>query len=173
MGNWRDARAKELLTKLAQDSATFVRGAAIRAFANIDVNAAARLAAESNLPSSEWDPTFVSFLQRQGGGAALADAFKRTAPKAEVAQLGLQLMKDTGRREAALADRRFKAQPPRAKAARQVCPVRLLVRAPHFENRPFDSGGVPEGPHHISCITARVAVLIARFKGQERCHRAP
>lgn len=103
LGNWRDTRAKELLAKLAHDSSTFVRGAAIRAFANIDVNAAARLAAELNLPPSEWKPTFVAFLQRQDGGAALADAFKRTAPKAEVAQLGLQLMKDTGRREAALA----------------------------------------------------------------------
>jgi len=60
-------------------------------------------------------------------------------------------------REPALPRGRFEAQPSGPEAPRQIRPVRFLVRPPHFEHRPFESCGVPEGPHHISCRTARVA----------------
>jgi glucose/arabinose dehydrogenase/HEAT repeat protein len=103
LGNWRDTSAQEILTRLAGDSSAVVRGAAVRALASIDVNAAAGLATQSNLPLTEWEQTFIAFLQRQGGGAALANAFKTAAPRADVAQLGLRLMNDTGRRDEALA----------------------------------------------------------------------
>jgi putative heme-binding domain-containing protein len=103
LGAWKDNDTKALLLEVARPSAPAIKAAAIRALTNIDVDAAAQLAATSNLPASTWEEIYTSFLQRQGGGTALANAFKTAAPNAEIAQLGIRLMNDTGRRDEALA----------------------------------------------------------------------
>jgi putative heme-binding domain-containing protein len=103
LGNWKDESSKTLLLSLAHRSPDVIQAAAIRALTNIDLDAAARLAATSNLSVNHWELMFASFLQRQGGGAALAKAFHESMPAREIAEHGLRIMNDTGRRDDSLA----------------------------------------------------------------------
>ncbi|HVK59277.1 MAG TPA: PVC-type heme-binding CxxCH protein [Candidatus Kapabacteria bacterium] len=103
LGNWKDDSSKTVLLNIAHKSQDAIQLAAIRALTNIDLDAAARLAAASNLSVNYWEQMFASFLQRQGGGAALAKAFHQAPPTREIAAHGLQIMNDTGRRDEELA----------------------------------------------------------------------
>ena len=103
LAGWKDDGAKRALNAAAQDRSASVRAAAIKALVALDAAAAASVANNSKLSAEQWREIFPAFLQRQGAAAALADVFRGKAPAAEVAELALRVMNDSGRRDEALA----------------------------------------------------------------------
>ncbi|MGZ8920446.1 MAG: PVC-type heme-binding CxxCH protein, partial [Limisphaerales bacterium] len=103
VGGWRDERARSVLKKASQDAAAPVRVAAIRSMVGVDPSEAANLAVSAEISAEHWREIFMAFLQRQGGATALAAAFREKAPARNVAEIGLRLMNETGRRDEALA----------------------------------------------------------------------
>ena len=103
LGEWKDQEAQRLLESFVKDDSASVRSAAISALAGINLDLAARWASEVKLGADHWRELFAAFLQRQGGAAALAKVFEARRPEVEVADVGMRIMNDTGRRDEALA----------------------------------------------------------------------
>ena len=107
LGDYSNATAKGALQASAEnETQAAVRTAAIIALANSDAANAARLAVAllaDPASASGWNELILAFLQRKGGGRILADALALKPPAAKAAELGLQLISRTGRRDEKLA----------------------------------------------------------------------
>lgn len=99
---WKDGVVESLLVDLRNDPSAALRASALAALATIETAKAAAFASEADLPAELWPEVFISFLQRQDGGAVLAEAFTRRRPSAGVAEVGIRVMNETGRRDEAL-----------------------------------------------------------------------
>jgi putative heme-binding domain-containing protein len=102
VGEWKDGEARGMLATLAKDESAAVRAAGISALAAMDLDAAARLASETELGPALWAKVFTAFLQRQGGAVALATAFDAKKPEQAVAEVALRVMNESGRRDETL-----------------------------------------------------------------------
>ncbi len=99
MTGWRDSNITRMLQRLAADPSAPVRTAAIAALTEIDLDSAAKLATEGKILAEDWPTLFEAFLQRKGGAAALAKAFAKKSPEANVASVLVRIMNETGRRD--------------------------------------------------------------------------
>jgi putative heme-binding domain-containing protein len=111
LGETGTGAAVEILRQLDNSQQPYaVRSMAVAALAQVDVKDAARRAAEllSQGPATDdpaqSDPSklFDAFLQREGGGEALAAALKGKKIPTDVAKLGLRYVNTTGRDDPAL-----------------------------------------------------------------------
>lgn len=102
LAGWKHDEVTHTLNSLTADNSAPVRVAAIAALAQTEVDAAARVAARTELSVAEWIDLFDAFLQRKGGTAALAKEFERKAPDPNVAVGILRVMNETGRRDEGL-----------------------------------------------------------------------
>src|SRR3989441_834935 len=94
---------EKILSRLASDPAPPVQSAAIAALCGLNLDAAARFASASFAHLNDEAglvEVFASFLQRQGGAAALANALAAAAKPTtkRAAEIGLRLMSASGRR---------------------------------------------------------------------------
>jgi putative heme-binding domain-containing protein len=91
----------EALTSLSGGKhAPPVRAQAILGMATLDVDRAARLAAqflhEPSATAAPLDPLFAAFVQRKGGSAALAQALDKEKPAPDAARIGLRVLVELG-----------------------------------------------------------------------------
>jgi putative heme-binding domain-containing protein len=101
--------ARDALSKLsATDTPPTVRGAAVAALANVDMDAAAAGAASflagAGVADADIAELFHALLKRKDAAPALVKAFAANRPAADAAKIGLRVMSATGQRDAALAD---------------------------------------------------------------------
>ncbi len=99
MTGWKDSNITRMLQRLAADPSAPVRTAAIAALTEIDLDSAAKLATEGKILAEDWPTLFEAFLQRKGGAAALAKAFAKKSPEANVASVLVRIMNEPGRRD--------------------------------------------------------------------------
>jgi putative heme-binding domain-containing protein len=102
------ATNEQLLSRLAVDPIPRVQSAAIAALCALNPDAAARFASGSLAHLNDEAglvEVFASFLQRQGGAAALAKALAAATepPAKRAAEIGLRLLSGSGRRNDQLA----------------------------------------------------------------------
>ena len=100
--------SEKILSRLAGDPALPAQSAAIAALCALNLEAAARIATASFAHLNDEAglvEVFTSFLQRQSGAAALANALAAAAkpPTKLAAEIGLRLMTTSGRRNEHLA----------------------------------------------------------------------
>ena len=99
---------KDVLVKLATgQGSTKVRLLATAALAKVDVDAAAKAAAEvlaAASPEDDSGPMLNEFFLRKDGSAKLAAALKTTTLKTDVAKRALRFMYSVGQNDAALSD---------------------------------------------------------------------
>ncbi len=98
--------SRKTLTRLAGENAPSVQGAVIAALSGFDLPSAVTLAAENFsriTDDAALNEIFTAFLQRKGGGAALASALAKNAPPKPAAEAGLRLMNAGGYRDEKLA----------------------------------------------------------------------
>jgi putative heme-binding domain-containing protein len=97
----------ELLARIAMtDRTASVRAAALAALSGIDLNGAARSAANALARMDDERAVaeiFNAFLQRKGGAEVLTAALMTEAPSAEAAGVGLRIVSASGRRDEQLA----------------------------------------------------------------------
>ena len=107
LGGFDDEASRAGLTRLAQgEPSPSVRSSAIVALSAHDLKSAASSAAALLSRTSEdaiITELVTAFLQRQRGAELLATELSGTPPSPRAAQLGLQLMNATGRRDERLA----------------------------------------------------------------------
>jgi putative heme-binding domain-containing protein len=116
---FRDDDTKNELTRFAKAGAPSLQSAALVFLSQIDVKMASEMAAEffshprervsangtesMTVADSDLTDVFSALLQRQGGAAALAKALGAAAPTRHAAEVGLQVMSASGRRDEHLA----------------------------------------------------------------------
>jgi putative heme-binding domain-containing protein len=114
MGKLNLSTGKEMLSGFASSpGSTAIRSAAVRALFEVEVDAAAKLAAElistSDLKSLDAGLILAAGLRRSGGANALASALKSTNLSPEQAKLLLRSLYSTGWTEKSLVDELLKA----------------------------------------------------------------
>ncbi len=106
LGSFGGDASRQLLIRLAGETAPSVQSAAVAALCGFDLGEAARLASVSFGRLRDevvLTEIFAAFLQHQGGAAALATALASKTPPKVAAETGLRLMSASGRRDERLA----------------------------------------------------------------------
>jgi putative heme-binding domain-containing protein len=106
LGGFGDGTSVAALNRLVKSESAPLRARAIGALAPHDVNKAAQGAADYLAGADDIESittVFAAFLSRKGAAESLAAALSATAPSAHAAEMGLQVMNASGRRDEHLA----------------------------------------------------------------------